>query len=162
VIGLRVWYEKHRLIPGSLVKVRLGKKPGEVVISVESRRSSRDWIRTVLVGSDGGIVFAMLKQVVNAAYDERMAIAIPDVEMLDAVWVRMAKERPPFERVVVNMVRELAKLNPQSHVHASELYAALNIVRRCPPGPILALLASRPWFIHVGDLHFRFDDSEQA
>jgi len=57
-----------------------------------------------------------------------MAIAVPDMETLDGVWTRMQKERPPFERVVVNMVRELAKLNPQSHVHASELYAALNIV----------------------------------
>jgi hypothetical protein len=74
----------------------------------------------------------------------------------------MQKEHPPFERVVGNMVRELAKLNPQSHVHASELYAAVNVVRRCPPGPILALLASRPWFLHVGDLHYRFSDSEQA
>jgi hypothetical protein len=63
---------------------------------------------------------------------------------------------------VVNTVRELAKLNPQSHVHASELYANVNIIRRCPPGPILALLASRPWFVHVGDLHFRFDDSENG
>jgi hypothetical protein len=74
----------------------------------------------------------------------------------------MQKERPPFERVVVDIVRELTKLNPQGHVHASELYASVNVVRRCPPGPILALLVSRPWFVHVGDLHFRFDDSEQA
>jgi hypothetical protein len=74
----------------------------------------------------------------------------------------MNKERPPFEKVVVNMVRELAKLNPQGHVHASELYAALNVVRRCPPGPMLALLASRSWFIHVGDLHFRLNDSERT
>jgi hypothetical protein len=116
----------------------------------------------VLVGSDGGVVFAMLKQVVSAAYDERMVIAVPTVEAMDNVWVRMQKERPPFERVVVNMVRELAKLNPQSHVHASELYAAVNSVRRCPPGPLLALLASRAWFVHVGDLHFRFDDSERV
>jgi hypothetical protein len=162
VFGLRDWYEEQGLMPGSLVRVQKGEKPGEVIVSVDSQRSSRDWIRTVLIGSDGGIVFAMLKQVVTAAYDERMAIAIPDIESIDEVWKRMQKERPPFERVVVNMVRELAKLNPQSHVHASELYAAVNIVRRCPPGPILALLASRPWFVHVGHLHFRFDDSEVA
>ncbi len=74
----------------------------------------------------------------------------------------MRKEKPPFESVVVNNVRELAKLNPQSHVHASELYAAVNVVRRCPPGPLLALLTSRPWFVHVGDLHFRFDDSART
>ena len=73
-----------------------------------------------------------------------MAIAVPDIEALDQVWLRVQKERVPFERIVVNTVRELAKLNPQSHVHASELYAAVNIVRRCPPGPILALLASVP------------------
>jgi hypothetical protein len=51
-------------------------------------------------------------------------------------------------------------LNTQGHVHASELYAAVNLLQRCPPGPIMALLASRPWFVHVGDLHYRFNDSE--
>ena len=147
------------VMPGSIIGcVRV--KPGEVIVRMDSRRSSREWIRTVLVGSDGGIVFAMLKQIVETPYDERMAIAVPDVDALDDVWERMQKEQPPFERIVVNMVRELAKLNPQSHVHASELYAAINIVRRCPPGPILALLASRPWFSHVGDLHFRLSDTE--
>jgi hypothetical protein len=114
------------------------------------------------VGSDGGVVFAMLKQIVSAVYDERMAIAIPDPEAVDSIWERLHKDRLPFERIVVNTVRELAKLNPQNHVHASELYATVNVMRRCPPGPILALLASRPWFVHVGDLHFRFDDSEQT
>lgn len=159
VIGLQEWYETKGLMPGSLVRVSRGDSPGEVKIAVDTRRSSREWIRTVLVGTDGGIVFAMLKQIVTAAFDERMAIAVPDVDALDKVWTRMKKERPPFERVVVDIVRELTKLNPQGHVHASELYAAINLVRRCPPGPLFALLASRPWFVHVGDLHFRFDDS---
>lgn len=160
VFGLREWYETHGVMPGSIIRLRKGKQPGDVVIETENRRANREWIRTVLVGSDGGIVFAMLKQVVSAAFDERMAIAIPDKEALDQVWSRLGKEQPPFENVVVNAVRELAKLNPQSHVHASELYAAINVTRRCPPGPMLALLASRPWFTHVGDLHFRLSDSE--
>lgn len=162
VYGLKDWYRSRGLIPGSILRVRRGKQRGEVIIQTENRRSTREWIRTVLVGSDGGIVFAMLKQTVSATYDERMAIAISDEEAIDQVWARMQKEHPPFERVVVNTVRELAKLNPQSHVHASELYAAINMVRRCPPGPILSLLASRAWFVHVGDLHFRFDDSEKG
>jgi hypothetical protein len=162
VYGLSDWYRTHNLMPGSLVRLRRGKNPGEVVVQCDSQRGTREWVRTVLVGSDGGVVFALLKQVVSASYDERMAIAIPDPEALDMAWKQIQKERLPFERVVVNVVRELAKLNPQSHVHASELYAALNVIRRCPPGPMLALLASRPWFVHVGDLHFRFDDSERA
>jgi hypothetical protein len=79
---------------------------------------------------------------------------------LEQVWQSHQKDQPPFERVVVNTIRELAKLNPQSHAHASELYAAVNIIRRIPPGPILALLATRPWFVHVGDLHFRLSDMD--
>ena len=148
-------------MPGSLVIVKKGKKPGEVIVQCDAQRGSREWVRTVLVGSDGGIVFAMLKQIVTASYDERMAIAIPDHEALDVAWKQIQKERFPFEKIVVNTVRDLAKLNPQSHVHATELYASINIIHRCPPGPILSLLASRPWFVHVGDLHYRFDDSEK-
>jgi hypothetical protein len=97
---------------------------------------------------------------VACSYDERMAIAISDVEAIDQVWARMAKEHQPFEKTVVNLMRELAKLNPQSHVHVSELYSAVNVIRRCPPGPIMSLLASRPSFAHVGDLHYRFTDAE--
>lgn len=160
VYGLQDWYESHGVIPGSIIRLHQGEKPGEVIILTDSQRSSREWIRTVLVGSDGGIVFAMLKQIVSAPFDERMAIAVPDKEALDPIWNRPPKEQPAFERLVVNTVRELAKLNPQSHVHASELYAALNITRRCPPGPILSLLASRPWFTHVGDLHYRLSQTE--
>ena len=52
-------------------------------------------------------------------------------------------------------MHELTKLNPQGHIHAQELYAAVNIVYRTPPGPLFALLATHPEFIHVGDLHFR-------
>ncbi len=159
VFGLEDWYRERELMPGSIVRVRRGSVPGEVTVQADTQRSRRDWVRTVLVGSDGGMVFAMLKQVVTAAYDERMAIMVPDLEALDMVWENRLKKQPPFERTVVEIVRELTKLNPQGHVHASELYAAINLVRRCPPEPILALLASRSWFVHVGDLHFRFDDS---
>jgi len=160
VYGLREWYQARGVMPGSLIQVQKGARNDEVIIKTDSRRPSREWIRTVLVGSDGGVVFAMLKQVVSTSFDERMAIAIPDLEALDQVWKNLQKEQLPFERTVVNTVKELAKLNPQSHVHASELYAAINIIRRCPPAPILTLLVSRPWFVHVGDLHYRLSDTE--
>jgi hypothetical protein len=160
VYGLEEWYQSKGIMPGSLVKVKKSKNPGEVIVQCDTHRPSREWVRTVLVGSDGGVVFAMLKQQITTTLDERMTVAIPDRDALDLVWQQAQKDRSPFEKVLVNMVRELAKLTPQSHVHASELYAAVNVVRRCPPGPILALLASRPWFVHVGDLHFRFNDSE--
>ncbi|PWH17808.1 MAG: hypothetical protein DDG59_07370 [Anaerolineae bacterium] len=161
VYGLKEWYEKRGLMPGSFVKVQRGKKAGEVILTRLARRSGREWVRTVLVGSDGGIVFAMLKHNVTAQFDERMAIMVPDVEGVDEAWEKTLREHTPFEKIVVSMLRELSKLNPQGHAHASELYAAVNLLRRCPPGPLLSLLNSRPWFVHVGDQHYRYTESEE-
>jgi hypothetical protein len=160
IFGLREWYEKRGVMPGSIIHISKGKKPGQVVIRTPSRRPTREWVRTVLIGSDGGIVFAMLKQIVSTPFDDRMTTAIPDKEAVDTIWARPPKEQPTLERIVMTTVRELAKLNPQSHVHASELYAAINIIRRCPPAPILSILASRPVFTHVGDLHYRISETE--
>jgi hypothetical protein len=162
VFGLRDWYQSQGLIPGSQVHIQRGKKPGEVIVHIEKRRSTREWIRTVLVGADGGIVYAMLKQVVTATFDERMAIAVPDMVAIDSVWERTGKARPPFEVVVTDTMRELAKLNPQGHVHAQELYAAVNVVRRSPPGPIFSLMVNNPAFIHVGDLYYRLEESSET
>jgi hypothetical protein len=154
VFGLREWYKSHQLIPGSLVQIRRGEKPGEVVVEVKSQRSSKDWVRTVLVGKDGGFVFAMLKQPISAEFNERMAIHVPDFKSLDPVW----EKRRSFEELVLLVMRELTKSNPQGHVHAQELYAAVNLVRRIPPAPLFALLATSPAFKHVGDLHFRLNE----
>ena len=52
VYGLANWYDKRELLPGSILRVRRGKKPGEVIIESDNRRSDREWVRTVLVGSD--------------------------------------------------------------------------------------------------------------
>ena len=158
VFGLREWYEDQGAFPGSWIHIQPGKNPGEVIVGVEKRRSAREWIRTVLVGADGGIVYAMLKQVVATTFDERMAIAIPDLGAVDSVWEQGLKSQKAFHTIVKNTMRELAKLTPQGNVHAQELYAAVNVVRRSPPGPIFALMVSDPMFSHVGDLYYRVSD----
>lgn len=162
VYGLAEWYENKGVITGTILKVRRGAQPGEVIVQADTHRPNREWIRTVLVGSDGGVVFAMLKQTIATPFDDRMAIAVPDRKGVDAIWEVPVREQPPFEKVVVSTVRELAKLNPQSHAHASEIYAAINVIRRTPPGPLLWLLASRPWFKPVGDLHYRMSDTDYS
>ena len=160
IFGLKQWYEDKGLMPGSIIWIKKGENQGEIIIKAESHRSTKEWVRTALIGADGGVVYATLKQHVYAAFDERMMIHMPDeFSTLVEAWEKHKKSEPMFEQVIVDTLRELAKLNPQSHVHARELYSAMNLVMRVPPGPILAMLASRPWFVHVGDLHFRFDDS---
>ncbi len=160
VAGLRKLYEKYGLMPGSLVSIAKGKEPGQVIVTAKTHRPTRDWVRTVLVGSDGGIVFAMLKQNIAAEFNERMMIVVPDVDGVDTASAQVTKQRLPFEQLVGDMMRELVKLNVQGHVHVQELYSALNIIRRCPPGPLLAFLTSDSGYKHVGDLHYRMVEVE--
>lgn len=155
VYGLRDWYKANDLIPGSLIHIRRGENMGEVIIETQAYRA-KDWVRTAIIGADGGIVFAMLKQSISAAFNDRMVFAIPSPEAVDQLWTQNHKRS--FEQLVVSMIRELSKLTPQGHVHAQELYSAINIVRRVPPAPLFAMLASKPEITHVGDLHFRLND----
>jgi hypothetical protein len=156
VFGLREWYKANDLMPGSLVRIQRGENPGEVIIEAKPYRA-KDWVRTVIVGADGGLVFAMLKQSISAEFNDRMAFAISNLEAVEQLWLQ---NKRPFEKLVADMIREMSKLTPQGHVHAQELYSAVNIVRRVPPAPLFALLASRPEFIHVGDMHFRLGETE--
>ncbi len=159
VYGLREWYLSQGLITGSLVQIERGENPGEVVIRAEKKRGSREWMRTVVIGSDGGIVFSMLKHNISAAIDERMSMMISDVDMLDQVWEKNLKQRAPWANTVRRVMTELAKLNPQNHVHAQELYAGVNVLRRCPPGMILHELIQNNWARHLGNLYFRLEEA---
>jgi hypothetical protein len=158
VYGLRDWYKANELTPGSLVRIRRGDHPGEVIIEAKTTRATKDWVRTVIVGADGGVVFALLKQSVSAEFNDRMAFAIPSFEAVDRLWTQEKKR--PFDAVVAELIREISKLTPQGHVHAQELYSAVNIIRRTPPAPLFALLSSKPEFVHVGDLHYRLGEAE--
>jgi hypothetical protein len=155
VYGLREWYKANDLIPGSLIHIRRSENMGEVIIETQPYRA-KDWVRTAIIGADGGIVFAMLKQSISAAFNDRMVFAIPSPDVVDQLWKQDQKRS--FEQLVISMIRELSKLTPQGHVHAQELYSAINIVRRVPPAPLFALLADKPEIVHVGDLHFRLSD----
>lgn len=158
VYGLADWYRAQELMPGGLIRIRRGSQPGEVKIEAMTRRSVRDWVRTVIVGADGGLVFALLKQQIAVELNDRMAIAVPDPAGVDAAREQAAKSRTTFDELTRNLMRELTKLSPQGHVHVQELYAGLNILRRVPPAPLMALLATSPEFAHVGDLHFRMTE----
>jgi hypothetical protein len=158
VYGLRKWYEKQKLIPGAYIVVRRSKTPGEVIVEAKTHRPNRDWVRTVLAGSDGGLVFALLKHEISCEYNERMVVVVPAVDAVDAAFTQ--KSRQSLERLVREMLQKLAGLTPQGHVHAEELYSAVNILRRVPPAPLFATLAATRDFTHVGDLHYRLAETE--
>lgn len=156
IFGLRDWFSREGIIPGSLIQLSRGKNPGEVSIKVDKPKNSKEWIRTVLVGTDGGIVFALLKQVATCTFDERMALVTPDTQSLDSIWEK--KSKLPMDKIIHQTMLDLAKLNTQGQIHAQELYAAVNTIRRCPPSVILHVLFTQDWVKHLGDLYFKISE----
>ncbi len=158
VYGLKEWYEEKELIPGSIITIEKSEKDGLIYIQAQKRRSNREWMKTVLIGADGEIVIALLKQPVTAGFHEQMAIALPDPSEMAQVWKARSLKPRSLKSDVFKMVQELSKLNAQRHIHFVELYAAVNLLRRCPPSPILQVLFSEPEFSHVGDQYFHLNE----
>jgi hypothetical protein len=159
VFGLDEWYRRYDVPTGGLIRVRRGETPGEVIVETMDRRRRNDWIRTVSIGEGGRIGFTMLKQPVGTAYDDLMVVGLIDPSALDEAWLKGGQNKMPLDRLVAHVFRELAKLNPQSAVHAQALYSGVNVIRRLPPAPIFFELLTRPYYLHVGDLYWRFDES---
>jgi hypothetical protein len=158
VYGFDDWFKRQKLFPGALISIRKSKQPGEVIIEAKTHKPTREWVRTVLSGSDGGLVFAVLKQDVGCDFNERMVAIVADPGMVDLASEQLAKSRQPIDKTLIDMIRELSKLTPQGHVHAQELYSAINILRRIPPAPLMATLATNKSIKHVGDLYFRINE----
>jgi hypothetical protein len=157
VYGLDEWYSRHEFPVGGQLLVRRGDAAGEIVVKADTRRPTREWVRTAAPSPDGHLAFSMQKRLIGVNYDELMIVAVDHPLAVDEVWLRA--QSLPFSRLVADVFRELAKLNPQSAVHAKTLYAGVNVTRRSPPGPIFAELVTRPYYVHVGDAYWRFDQS---
>ena len=159
VSGLADWYKKHDVVAGAYVAVRSGEQPGEVIVQAQHRRPISEWVRTATASEPRGLTFSLKRRPVRVNYDEHMMVIVEDIAAVDAAWWKTAERNAPLPQLVAGLFRELAKLNPQSAVHARALYSAVNVIRRCPPGPIFAELGARPYYVHVGDLYWRFDES---
>ncbi len=117
--------------------------------------------RTASASATHRLTFAMQKQAVAVNYDQLSVIAIDDPRAIDDLWLRLEEQKNPLERLEADVFRELAKLNPQSTVHARTLYGAVNVVRRTAArSRYLEELMNRPYYSHMGDLYYRFDEGQ--
>ncbi|RLC67594.1 MAG: hypothetical protein DRI48_01880 [Chloroflexi bacterium] len=148
VYGLKKWYDTSDIPVGAYLELEQGEKPGTVVIQPRSRRPRREWIRVALP-IEGHLTFEMRKELIACQYDELMIVTEEIPEEMEKVQSRMQKL--PLEQLITEIFPELAKLSPQGTVHAATLYSAANIVRRIPPGPLLASLVVSGLYSPVGD-----------
>lgn len=159
VFGLDEFYRRYKVPAGGLIQVKTSDQRGEVIVETKGPRQRNDWIRTVSITDSNSIGFTMLKQPVGTDYDDLMVVGLMDPQALDEAWLKGPQREMPLNRLVAQVFRELARLNPQSAVHAKSLYSGVNVLRRVPPAPIFHELVSQPYLVHVGDLYWRLDES---
>jgi hypothetical protein len=149
VYGLEKWYKEHNIPVGAYIKIEQTKNPLTFIVDYEPRRMKREWIRVARV-VEGKLTFQMQKQPVGCQYDDLMIVGEDKPVEVDNFWVAAEETEKPIFEVVLEVFPELAKLSPQGTVHAKTLYSAVNVVRRCPPGPIFAELGTQDRFNSVG------------
>jgi hypothetical protein len=150
VYGLDKWYEEHNIPVGAYIKIEQTKDPLIFIVDYEPRRMKREWIRVAKVAEDK-LTFEMQKRPIGCQYDEPMIVGEDKSAEVDSLWVMAEETEKTIFEIIREVFPELAKLSPQGTVHAKTLYSAINVVRRCPPGPIFAELCTQDCFNSVGD-----------
>ncbi|MBK8027896.1 MAG: hypothetical protein IPK19_42605 [Chloroflexi bacterium] len=158
VYGLQGVYEKHRLPIGALMSVHREPGSDKVVVDFQAHRPRTEWVR-VLVNKNGQFSFEDQKRPIGAEYDDLMLLDVDDPAYVDGLFQSYQQGRRTLVSILRPLVTELSRNMPQGAVHAKTLYSALNVLRRCPPGPLFAALNSEPEFLYVGNHYWRLGAS---
>lgn len=152
VYGLDKFYRQHLMPIGAYITVRRHDDPTKLVIDYSSYKPRTEWVR-LAVPQEDHLTFESIKRSIGAKYDELMIFGVEDLAGLDKLWSRFRSTH--ISEIVKKLMPELVRLMPQQAVHIKTLYSAVNLLRRCPPEPILVTLASHREFEHVGGHYWR-------
>jgi hypothetical protein len=157
VFGFAPFYRKHRLPIGAHVNVSNVDEPGKIVVNFNAYRPRTEWIRLIAPKNDQ-LHFENHKRSIGSDYDELMILGVDDLQAVDSLYQATPQQQKSLASILKTLIPELGRLTPQGTVHAKTLYSAVNILRRCPPGPIFATLVANPDFQNVGGHYWKLSD----
>ncbi len=155
VFGLAPIFQKHHLPVGAYVYLNPTDDRSRIEIEFDNYRPRTEWIPLVERAEDDRLRFKTAKRAIGADYDELIIVGVNRLQEVDKLGVEIQGKRVTLSSLLRSLVAELSRQNPQGAVHAKALYSALNILRRCPPGPMFATLATNPDFEYVGGNYWR-------
>ena len=157
VSGMGEWYRSRQLPVGAFVNLEPGPQPLTVLLSFQTVRPTRKWIRGAVAQRDQ-IGFQNVRQIIPCEFDDFMIVGIENDRAVDELWLKHDDKRPLLP-LVRQVVLDLVKISPQGNVHAKTIYSALNVIRRCPPAPIFYELAANSSFVPMGNGYWAYDAS---
>lgn len=158
VWGLADIYSKHKLPLGSVVNVRRGSQPGHIVIDAPTHRARVEYMPVMTV-KDNQPVFDLQTRQIGAVFDEQMILGIDEAAPVEALAHTLTQQRKNLTSILKLVVPALAKLSPQGAAHAKTIYSVVNVLRRIPPGAILATLEANPDFDNVAGHYWKLSDT---
>lgn len=158
IFGLNKFYRKHKLPVGAYVTAAATDEPGKIVINFNAYRPRTEWVKLV-VPKNNQIIFEEDRRAIGAQYDELMLLGADDLDAVDALFE--ISQRKLLASIVQSVIAALANLNPQGFVHAKTIYSAVNVVKRCPPGPIFAALEGNLDFQNMGGQNWKLRESQE-
>ena len=158
VYGLQPLYEKHQIPIGAYVTVSTGAQPDQINIDFNLYKARTEWIR-LIAPRDDQFTFENTKRGIGADYDDLMILGADDLTALDSAISAIQRGRHNLAALMKMMMPGLGRLTPQGTVHVKTLYSAVNVVRRCPPAPIMATLLSDPDFENMGGDYWRLSST---
>jgi hypothetical protein len=158
VYGALEYYTKHRLPVGALLTIRRGDKEGEFVMSYPAHKARTEYI-PIFTPSRDTVAFENKRRSIGAEYDPLLVLGVDDLEAIDALAKNF--QNKSLLTIMRTLIHELSKLSPQGTVHFVTLYSAVNVLRRCPPGPILAILQANADFEDMGNSYWRLASNER-
>lgn len=158
VWGLAEIYKKHKLPIGALVDVQRGKEPGQIIINAETHKPRVEYLPLMTV-KENSVSFELQTRQIGATFDEQMIIGIDDLAPVEAFAHTLAQQRRNLSSLLKLVVPALARLSPQGAAHAKTIYSVINVLRRCPPGPLLATLEASPDFTNVAGHYWKLSDN---
>ncbi len=158
VYGLAPLYQKHHLPVGAYVYLNKTDERSRIEIEFDNYRPRTEYIPLVERAGGDQLQFRSAKRAIGADYDELIIVGVGNLPDVDKLGKEVQTKRVTLASLLRGMLAELCKLNPQGAVHTKALYSALNILRRCPPGPMIATLLTNPEFEYVGGNYWKLSD----
>lgn len=158
VYGLGELYRKYSLPIGAYVTVSRMDAPGKIRVDFSAYRPRTEWVRLATPKGEQ-LGFENSKRAIGADYDDLMILGIDDLQALDDIVSKMRGNKRSLAAIMRMLIPDLGRLSPQGTVHAKTIYSAVNVLRRCPPGPILATLAANPDFENVGGHYWKLAEA---
>lgn len=152
VYGLWDYYTKYRLPIGAYITVARGEHENEILLSHEGHNAHKESLPVFTV-STTQIGFELKKRPIGATFDPLLILGVDDLNAID----ELAKfySNKTLVTILRAIIGELGRLYYQNAVHFTTIYSAVNVLRRCPPGPIFATLRANAEFEEYAKHYWR-------